>query len=816
MAEGIIECAVLPLRDVIVFPRMVSPLYVGRDSSFKAIESALKKNSTMIAIPQLNPATENPKTCDFLNFGIEVAVLKPVVVNSDTSATLIQGRRRLEILEFIQTRPHMIARAKIVEETISNDVEAQALMRVTTKLFQNLVELSPQLPDEAATHAFTIEQPGLLADMISMAFTLPIEIQHELLKTANPLVRLERLFRLVTHEIDVLTLEKEIHNKVKTEFDRNQRENYLREQMRTIQGELGEGDPWSRELSDLHSKIMKAHLPKEVRNRALKELNRLGYMPPMSPEVGVIRTYLDWLMEIPWFESTEDNLDITNASKVLDGNHYGLPKVKDRILEYIAVRKLLNKKDHGPHQPILCFVGPPGTGKTSLGRSIAESLGKEFVRLSLGGVHDEAEIRGHRRTYIGAMPGRILQTLKRAGVTNPLFMLDEIDKLSSDYRGDPSSALLEVLDPEQNHAFSDNYLEMDYDLSQVMFITTANRDDTIPWALLDRMELIEFPGYVEEEKLEISRQFLIPRQLDENGLQKDEVSFTDSALQCIIRDYTYEAGVRNLEREIGRVCRKVARLKAEGKPQPKEINDELVQQLIGPAEYSPPLVGREEEVGVVNGLAWTMSGGDITIVEVLQTEGKGNLQLTGQLGTVMQESAQAALSYLKSKAEELDIDTDVFEETDVHVHLPEGAIRKDGPSAGITIAAGIISVFTNRPVRCDIGMTGEITLRGRVLPVGGVREKVLAAYRAGLTTVILPELNEKDLMDIPKKVVDELNFIFVKHMDEVVGAALLDPLPQPETEEESDEDKQDTSASAPEPIPSSKGELPAVTSTAQI
>jgi ATP-dependent Lon protease len=551
--------------------------------------------------------------------------------------------------------------------------------------------------------------------------------------------------------------------------DKSQREFYLREQMKQIQTELGEGDTFTRDAAELKKKIEAAALPDPARLTAMKELERLNQMPFMAPEVGIIRTYLDWILDLPWQNSTEDNLDVKHAARVLDRDHYGLKKAKDRILEYIAVRSLKPKKER---QPILCFVGPPGTGKTSLGKSIAEALGRKFVRVSLGGVRDEAEIRGHRRTYIGALPGRILQTMKRAGTSNPLFMLDEIDKLGQDFRGDPSSALLEVLDPEQNHAFSDHYLELDFDLSKVMFITTANTLMSIPPALLDRLEVIEFPGYIEEEKLIIAERYLIPRQLAESGIEAIGMTFAAQALQRIIREYTYEAGVRNLEREIGRICRKVARWKAEEKRYPITISPEMIEKFLGPQQFFQTEAERQDEVGVVTSLAWTENGGEIMPVEVAVLDGKGNLQMTGQIGEIMQESGQAALTYIKSRAERFGIDLDVFERMDIHVHMPEGAIPKDGPSAGITLGTAIISALTGHPVYKEVGMTGEITLRGRVLPIGGVREKVLAAHRAGLKIVLLPEKNLKDLVDVPKKVREDLKIVPVTHMDQVVEIAV--------------------------------------------
>jgi ATP-dependent Lon protease len=539
--------------------------------------------------------------------------------------------------------------------------------------------------------------------------------------------------------------------------------------MRQIQNELGEGDVFSRDSAELKRKILAANLPEEPKGVAMKELERLNQMPPMAPEIGTIRTYIDWIIDLPWTVSTPDNLDVRHAAKTLDRDHYGLKKAKERILEYIAVRSLKPAKER---QPILCFVGPPGTGKTSLGRSIAEALGRKFVRVSLGGIRDEAEIRGHRRTYIGALPGRILQTMKRAGTANPLFMLDEIDKLYSDFRGDPASAMLEVLDPEQNNVFSDHYLELPFDLSKVMFVTTANYLGPIPPALLDRMEVIEFPGYIEEEKLEIANRYLIPRQIEENGIRDLGLTFETTALQRIVREYTFEAGVRNLEREIGRIARKVARLKAEGKKYPEAIVPETIEKFLDPPQYIPPEMEKADEVGVAQSLAWTENGGEIMAVEVAVLEGKGALQMTGQLGEVMQESAQAGLTYIKSRAATLGIDPEVFERMDIHLHMPEGSIPKDGPSAGITIATAMISALTGRPVYRQVGMTGEITLRGRILPIGGVREKVLAAHRAGLRTVLLPEKNLKDLHDIPKTVKAELKIVPVTHMDQVVEVAV--------------------------------------------
>ncbi|MBK5107675.1 MAG: endopeptidase La [Anaerolineales bacterium] len=768
--DGFIECPAIPLRDLVIFPRMVSPIFVGREGSLLAIENTQLEDQTMIALLQSDPDQDAPGPEDFYPIGVEIAVGRLLSMPDGSSSALVQGRCRLEIVEYIQEKPFLVVRARRIFESTEVNRQIDATMRTTLDLFQRVIQLDRSLPEEAYLYALNIEEPGWLADMIATTITPPIEERQDLLMIPEPLERLARVVKLLAKEADVLELEDEIHSKAQGEVDRTQREFYLREQLKVIQSELGEGDPWSREIGELHSRIEGVSLPEEVQVRALKEVDRLLQMPPLSPEVGIIRTYLDWILELPWVEVSEDNLDVVHASKTLDKYHFGLPRIKDRILEYIAVRSLKPKRSR---QPILCFVGAPGTGKTSLGKSISEALGRKFVRLSLGGVRDEAEIRGHRRTYIGALPGRILQTMRRAGTVNPLFMLDEVDKLGQDFRGDPASALLEVLDPEQNHTFSDHYLELPYDLSKVMFITTANTTSSIPFALLERMELIEFPGYIEEEKIEISRRFLIPRQMEENGLAGGEFQFTDLALQRLIREYTYEAGVRNLEREIGSISRKIARIKAEKKRYPHRVGSASVEKLLGPPPFFNLETERRNEVGVATAIAWTVNGGEIMPVEILLVEGKGNLQITGQIGHVMQESAQAALSYLKSRTKQLAISPDEFDNLDIHIHIPEGAIPKDGPSAGITIATALISAFTGRKVRKDVGMTGEITLRGRILPVGGVREKVLTAYRVGLKSVILPKRNASDLIEVPKKVLSDLKITFVDHMDQVLDIALL-------------------------------------------
>jgi ATP-dependent Lon protease len=739
-----------------------------------AIEDAQEMEDTMIGVIQRDPEDEHPKPEDFLLVGVEMAVGRLLQMPDGNSSALVQGRRRVEVLEFTQVEPFYVARARVIREHHRIDKRTDALMRTTRNLFEKCTQLDRTLPEEASLFAMNITEPGWLADMVATAISLEYKERKTLLLLLDPRERLQHLNHLLAEELDVLQLEDEIQNKVQSEVDRSQREFYLREQMKAIQNELGEGDVWSREVTDLRSRILEQKLPEEVEKQALKEIDRLNQMPPMVPENGIIRTYLEWILDLPWKTSTDDNLDVKHAGRILDQYHHGLSKAKDRILEYIAVRSLNPKKQK---QPILCFIGPPGTGKTSLGRSIAEALGRKFVRVSLGGVRDEAEIRGHRRTYIGALPGRVLQTMRRAGTTNPLFMLDEIDKLGADFRGDPSAAMLEVLDPEQNHTFSDHYLELPYDLSKVMFITTANSQASIPPALLDRMEVIEFPGYIEEEKVEIAQKFLIPRQLEESGLDSEKIEIPIQSLQKLIREYTYEAGVRNLEREIGKVLRKVARQKAEKKKFQKLVNPNSIEKYLGPPQFFSTEAERKDEVGVATAMAWTESGGDIMPVEVLIMDGKGTLQITGQVGDIMQESGQAALSFLKSRSSELSLSSSIFERVDVHVHIPEGAIPKDGPSAGITLATAMISAFTKRPVYKDIAMTGEITLRGRVLPVGGIREKLLAAHRAEIKKVLIPERNMKDLVDIPKKVRTDLKIIPVTHMDTVIQNALYPPSP---------------------------------------
>jgi ATP-dependent Lon protease len=771
----IIEAPLLPLRDVVMFPRMVTPLFIGRDRSIEAIEAANEQGEPIITIAQRDIEAVEPGPEDLYTFGCETLMGRLLRIPDGTISVLGQGVQRVQIVEYVHLEPYIRVRALPVYESMEKTPLTEALMRAVLALFEKVVQLSRTLPEDAYVFAMNIDQPGWLADLMAQALSLNVSERQEVLETLDVAARLQRVSVLLAKELDVLELEDRIHSQVQEELDKTQREYFLREQMKAIQHELGESDVYTQEVNELREKVAKTDMPQEARARAEKELGRLASMPPMSPETGMIRTYLDWLVELPWSEQTEDNLDVKHVEEVLESRHYGLPKAKERILEYIAVRSLAAEK---MRSPILCFVGPPGTGKTSLGQSIAEALGRKFVRVSLGGVRDEAEIRGHRRTYIGSLPGRIIQTMRRAETINPLFMLDEVDKLGMDFRGDPAAALLEILDPEQNYAFSDHYLEVPYDLSKVLFITTANILDPIPPALRDRMEVIEFPGYVDEEKLEIANRFLIPRQLEENGLEETPVPFSEGALRALIREYTYEAGVRNLERQIASICRKVARSVAEGGKSPMRVTVTMLNRYLGPPDFISSLAEEQDGVGIAMGVAWTSAGGDLTPVEVVLMPGKGNLTLTGQLGEIMQESAQAALSYTRSRSDDLDIKPDVFDKTDVHVHLPEGAIPKDGPSAGITIATALISAFTGRAVRHDVGMTGEITLRGRVLPVGGLKEKMLAAHRAGLKTIVIPKRNKKDLVEIPKRVKRNLTIIMAEQMTDVLTTALL-PLAPP-------------------------------------
>ena len=770
------EYPVLALHDTVVFPNLVTPLFVDRDRSVWAVEAAEAMQRPLLVVAQRDPELTDPTLSDLYAVGTSVDIGRVLRMPDGSTTMLVQGIERVRIVELIDTEPYLRVRGVPLYEDERHDMASEALMRAVLALFEKVVSLNPNLPEDAYVAALNEKEPGSLADLMAHILDLELAQRQELLETLDANVRLQKLSIILGQELDVLELEDRIQNQVQSELDKGQREYYLREQLRAIQTELGEGDETQRELGELKEKLAKAGLPEALRAKVEKEIGRLAAMPPASPEMAIVRNYVDTILDLPWQATTEDNLDVSRAAKILEENHYGLPKVKERILEHIAVRKLAQEK---MKSPILCFVGPPGTGKTSLGKSIAEALGRKFVRLSLGGVHDEAEIRGHRRTYIGSLPGRILQTMHTAGTVNPLFMLDEIDKLGIDFRGDPSSALLEVLDPEQNHAFSDHYLEVPYDLSKVMFITTANYLDPVPPALRDRLEVIEFPGYIEEEKVAIARQFLIPRQLEAHGLQPSQIQFSKAALQEIIREYTFEAGVRNFERSIANICRKIARKVAEDKPAPQRITPGTVIKFLGPPQFTEWLANETDEIGVANGLAWTEAGGDVMQIEVSVMDGKGALTLTGQLGEVMQEGAQAALTYARSHARELGLGDLDFDKVDLHIHVPEAAIPKDGPSAGVTMATALISALSGRPIRHDLAMTGEITLRGRVLPIGGLKEKLMAAHRMHMKTVLIPKRNEKDLVDVPREVQRALNLVLVDRMDEILTRALLEAAPSP-------------------------------------
>ncbi|MBQ4513058.1 MAG: endopeptidase La [Anaerolineaceae bacterium] len=764
--DGTFLASIIILRNSIIFPRMISPVFIEQQENFYAIQYALENSKTAVIMMPKNPDQLMPtKIRDYYHVGMEIAVGRLISLPENNYSTLIQGRRRVILQKIVSKSPVLIGKFVVNDEEVDESKRLTATLRTTRNLFERCAVLDKKLPEEALPFVTSINDPSWIADMIATTVNISSEKRRNILLTLDPMKRLNLLNRYLAEEAEVLELESKISKKVQNEVDRTQREYYLREQAKAIQDELGEGDIFNRELNELRTRIEEAEFNDDVRQVAMKELERVAMMAPMSPEVGISRTYIDWLLDLPWKKATEDNLEIKNAEDILDRDHYGLKKTKDRIIEYIAVRSLKPKKER---QPILCFVGPPGTGKTSIGKSIAEALGRKFVRISLGGVTDEAEIRGHRRTYIGALPGRIIQTMKRAGTINPVFMLDEIDKLGSDYRGDPSSALLEVLDPEQNNKFADHYLEVDYDLSKVMFITTANTTSTIPEALLDRMEVIEFSGYVEEEKLQIAKDYLLVRQIEENGLTNEQFHITDEGIIKLIREYTYESGVRNLERELGKVCRKVARRVAGKEGESYTVTDENLAEFMGPAYYFQTDKETNDEIGVVNGLAWTSNGGDTLKVEAAVFEGKGSLQITGQIGDVMQESAQAAFSYVRSHAKQFNIKPAWFEKYDIHIHVPEGAVPKDGPSAGVTLASAIISAITNTEAKKNTAMTGEITLRGNVLPVGGIREKLLAAHRLGIKKVLIPEKNMRDLEELPAQAKNDLIIIPIKTMDDVI------------------------------------------------
>jgi ATP-dependent Lon protease len=761
---------ILPVRDVVIFPYMILPLFVGRDISIKAIERAVESNKLILLVSQKDVNVESPSKDDLYSVGTVGTILRMLKLPDGRLKILVQGLTKARIIDFKQTEPFYICEIEKIadKEQAELTLEVEALMRNVKELVDKSLALGKSFLPDIIVLIENIEDPGRLADLVASNLGLKAEQAQELLEQTDPIQRLKKISEILNREVELLLVQQKIQSDVKGEIDRSQREYFLREQLKAIQKELGEIDEKTEEILELREKVKKAKMPEKVEKEALKQINRLEKMHQDSAEAGTIRTYIDWLVELPWSKSTKDNLDLKKAKKVLDEDHYDLERVKERILEYLGVRKLKDKMKG----PILCFVGPPGVGKTSLGKSIARALGREFFRMSLGGMRDEAEIRGHRRTYVGAMPGRIIQGIKTAGKNNPVFMLDEVDKIGMDFRGDPASALLEVLDPEQNNAFADHYLGVPFDLSNVMFITTANLIDPIPSPLRDRMEIITLSGYTAEEKIGIAKNYLIPKQLKEHGITEKNLKINDSALMQIITHYTSEAGVRNLEREIANLCRKVAKKIAEGKVKKYHISSRNLSKYLGVPKFLPEEEIKKDEIGVATGLAWTETGGDIIYIEATIMKGKGNLTLTGQLGDVMKESAHAALSYIRSRAKTLGISNNMFSNYDIHIHVPAGAIPKDGPSAGITMATAIASAFTGKAVYKNIAMTGEVTLRGRVLPVGGLKEKTLAAKRMGINKIIIPKRNEKDLEDIPKYVKKDMQFIPVETMDDVLKNAL--------------------------------------------
>ncbi len=765
------ELPIVPSGDNVLFPYLIAPISAADEATIRLIDAAVAGDKTVALFAEKGPLAEGaPVESGLYPMGTAANIARMFRMPDGTVRAFLQGAGRVRLLRITQRDPFLRGEVEEGIETGEKTTELEAAARNVLGLFQRVVELAPNLPAEVAAAAANVPEPGMLADFVAAHISLKTPERQQVLETLDLFERVRLVTTFLNRELEILEIGSKIQSQMKEQVDKAQREYYLREQLKAIQKELGEVDEREVELGDLRRRLGEAHLPAEAMKEAERELDRLAKMPQAAAEYSVARTYLDWLANLPWDKSTQDNLDIAQARRILDEDHYDLEKVKERILEYLAVR---NAKG-GMKGPILCFVGPPGTGKTSVGMSIARALGRKFIRLSLGGIRDEAEIRGHRRTYVGALPGRVIQGVRRAESKNPVFMLDEIDKIGMDFRGDPSAALLEVLDPQQNHAFSDHYLDVAFDLSQVMFITTANLTDTIPPALLDRMEMLELPGYTEEEKLNIARRYLLPRQLSENGVSAEKLQLPEETLCYIIGHYTREAGVRNLEREIGSVCRKVVRRLAEGEAGPFTVMPRDLGDFLGPVKFRSETAEATDEVGVATGLAWTPVGGEILHVECTLVPGKGTLILTGKLGDVMQESAKAALTYARSRAESLGAQKDFYEKYDIHIHLPAGAIPKDGPSAGITMTTALVSAITKRPVSREVGMTGEVTLRGKVLPIGGLKDKVLAAHRAGLKRLIIPRDNEKDLAEVPEQVRRELKFILVDHMDQVLQEALTD------------------------------------------
>jgi ATP-dependent Lon protease len=763
------QVPLLPLRDIIVFPHMVVPLFVGRQRSIKALEDATQKQGPIFLSSQKDAKTNDPTEDDIYKIGTLGTVVQMLKLPDGTVKVLIEGKKRAKVTRFVNNPDFFTVEVEEIAEVVERNTEIEALIREVHTTFENYVKLKKKIPPEMVMSVSSIDDPGRLADTIVAHLGIKLEDRQNLLETFNAAERLEKVLGHMRAEIEILEVERRIRSRVKKQMERSQKEYYLNEQMRAIQKELGEKDEFKNEIQEIEEKIKQKKLSAEARDKVEKELKKLKMMSPMSAEATVVRNYIDWILSLPWNEFTDDKLDITEAEKVLEEDHYGLEKVKERILEYLAVQSLVGKIKG----PILCLVGPPGVGKTSLGRSIARATGRKFVRVSLGGVRDEAEIRGHRRTYIGALPGKIVQSMKKAGSSNPVFLMDEIDKMSTDFRGDPSSALLEVLDPEQNTAFNDHYLDLDYDLSKVMFITTANTLDRIPRPLQDRMEIIRIAGYTELEKLSIAKRYLLDKQTEANGLKPENVTFTDNAILGLIRHYTKEAGVRNLEREIASICRKVAvEVVKKDRSAHIQVGTKSLHKFLGPVKHRYGKAETEQKIGVTTGLAWTELGGELLATEVTVMPGKGHLTITGKLGDVMQESAQAAMSYVRSRATELGLDRDFYQKIDVHIHVPEGAIPKDGPSAGITMATSLVSALTKIPVRNDMAMTGEITLRGTVLPIGGLKEKTLAAHRAGIKKVLIPAENEKDIEEIPAAVLKTVEIELVPHMDDVLKKAL--------------------------------------------
>jgi ATP-dependent Lon protease len=767
---------IVPLRDVVVFPHMMMPFVIGRPSSIRALEHALSRDKRIFLAAQHDAAVDEPQPADIYTMGCVANIVQNLKLPDGNIKVLVEGVDRARAVEWKEDKGFYRVIVKVLAKQKEAPADIEQTMNRAVSLFEQYVKLSNNLNFDAMIAAVRVDDPSRLGDTIAAHLLVGVEEKQNLLEIVSPVERLNRIAGVLEVEVDKLQVDRRIQSRVKKQMEKAQKEYYLNEKMKAIQKELGRKDDRGNEVEDLRKKIEQAKMPKDVAEKALQELRRLEAMPPMSAEATVSRNYLDWLIAVPWHKKTKESRDLKRAETILHEDHYGLEKIKDRILEFLAVRSLVKK----PKGTILTFSGPPGVGKTSLAKSIARATNRKFVRLSLGGVRDEAEIRGHRRTYIGAFPGQIIQMMKKAGTMNPVFLLDEVDKMSMDFRGDPSAALLEVLDPEQNSTFLDHYLDVEYDLSNVMFICTANVLHTIPQALRDRMEVLQLAGYTELEKIQIAVRFLAPKAIEASGLPKENISFSEDAFQTIIQRYTREAGVRNLEREIASICRKMARtVVVEGPSFKEEVTPEKVTQYLGVPKYRPTLAEQKNEVGIATGLAWTEAGGEILVTEATLMNGKGVLTLTGKLGDVMQESAQAAMSYVRSKAEDFGIPRDFNKRTDVHVHVPEGAIPKDGPSAGITMATAMVSALAKVPTRKDVAMTGEITLRGKVLPIGGVKEKILAAHRAGVTNIVLPKDNEKDLADIPKNVLDQLSVYMVETMDEVLKIALAEPLPTP-------------------------------------